>query len=313
LRSSPLFWAYIALAAVCFFWGTTYLGIRIALESFPPLVLVSLRYLLSGTLLVIGALVFKARLPRGRELWSTALFGVLTIGIGNGCLAFAEERIPSGLAALFITTSPFWMVGLEALVPGGERLHPPMIGGMIIGLLGAVLLVLPQGLGHIDAKVLTGFALLQFGCAGWSFGSILQRRSTTTVHPVVSGAIQQVATGLVYAIPAMVQSHPIHWNARGIWALLYLVTFGAIVGYSAYVYALDRLPVALVSIYNYINPIVAVTLGWLFYREPFGRRELIAMLLILAGVALVKKFSPSHAPQEEKKSLELMAESPGRE
>lgn len=292
MRSHPLFRAYLALAAVCFFWGTTYLAIRMALESLPPLMLVGLRYTISGSLLLLIAFFAKAHLPSGRELAYTALFGVIIIGIGNGCLAFAEEWIPSGLAALFITTSPFWMVGMEALIPGGERLHAPTLVGMLVGLAGTALLVAPNAIQQgIGGPSLKGFLLLQFGCCGWGFGSILQRRHETKAHPVVSGAVQQLATGLVFLGPAfLTKTQPIHWTPRSTAALAYLVTFGAIIGYSAYLYALDKLPVSVVSIYFYVNPVVAVFLGWLFYNERIGWREIVSMLVIFAGVALVKRY-----------------------
>ncbi len=287
----PQFRAYAALVAVCFFWGTTYLGIRIALESVPPLILVATRYMLSGALMLGWAAATKKHIPRGREFWITARNGVIILGVGNGCLAFAEEWIPSGLAAIFITLSPFWMIGLDALVPGGERLHAPTIAGMLIGLGGVAFLVAPAVEGRVDPGILAGFLTLQLGCAGWAFGSILQRRQETRAHPIISGAVQQLATGLVMAIPALlVPERHTHWTMRGALAVLYLVVFGSIVGYSAYIYALNTLPVALVSVYNYINPIVAVILGWLFYREHFGLRELIAMAIIFAGVATVKRF-----------------------
>src|SRR5579885_2531968 len=112
----------MALGAVCFFWGTTYLGIRMALESFPPATLVCVRYLLSGSILTVGALVTKSRLPKGRELLYTSLFGVIIIGIGNGALVFAEQWVPSGLAAMYITTAPFWMIGIAVLF-GDDRLQ----------------------------------------------------------------------------------------------------------------------------------------------------------------------------------------------
>jgi drug/metabolite transporter (DMT)-like permease len=119
----------------------------------------------------------------------------------------------------------------------------------------------------------------------------LQRRHVTKAHPVVSGAVQQLATGLVFMGPALLtKTQPIHWTPRSIAAVLYLVTFGSVVGYSAYLYALDKLPVSVVSIYNYVNPVVAVFLGWLFYREKIGLRELLAMLVIFAGIALVKRY-----------------------
>jgi drug/metabolite transporter (DMT)-like permease len=300
LRRNPYFKAYLALIAVCFFWGTTYLGIRISLESFPPFALVAIRFLLSGSILLAAALAKGALLPRGSDLGVAFLSGVLILGIGNGALVFAELRIPSGLAGLIITISPFWMVGLEALLPGGVRLHWPTIFGMFIGLSGAALLVLPDILGHsLNQNILIGFLILQVGIACWSLGSILQKRQESKAHPIVTGAIHQLAAGLA-ATPfaLLVPEHPIVWSWRGTLGILYLVMFGSIVGYSAYVYALDRLPVAVVSIYPYINSIVAVMLGWLFYREPFGAVEAIAMVIIFAGVGVVKRqsFSRTLAP-----------------
>lgn len=265
-----------------------------ALESFSPVQLVAQRYVVSGLVLLAAARIRGAHLPSGRELWLTSLFGIITLGIGNGCLAFAEEIIPSGLAALFITTSPFWMVGVEALLPGGERLHGPTIIGMLVGLGGTLLLVAPSAFqSGFSGPVLKGFLILQVGCCGWAIGSIAQRRHTTQAHAVVSGAVQQLATGVVYLVPAMLlKQPPVHWTARGVGAVVYLILFGSIVGYSAYIYVMEKLPVSLASVYNYVNPVVAVFLGWLFYREPFGMRELGAMAVIFAGVALVKRFSP---------------------
>jgi len=282
---------------VCFFWGTTYLGIRIAVESFSPATLMCLRYLISGGALLAGALWSGAHLPRGRELWLTAGYGLLTIGVGTGCLSVAEQWIPSGLAALFVTTSPFWMVGVEALAPGGERLHAPTVGGMLVGFAGVAFLVSasPGSVETGQGSVAGAFLLLQLGCSGWATGSIGQRKLNSRAHPFVSGAVQQLATGLAYAIPAFLQPRPAHWTTRGIGALLYLATFGGIVGYSAYVFAVDRLPVAIATIYNYVNPVIAVALGWLFYREPFGMREAVAMLIIFAGVAIVKRTAGTSA------------------
>lgn len=276
---------------MCFFWGTTYLGIRMALESFPPLKLVALRFLISGGLMLLLARISGAHLPSGRELWLTALNGVVVLGVGNGALTYAETWIPSGMAALFITTSPFWLVGIEAAMPGGERLRARVIGGMLIGSAGAALLVAPGALGEgFGSDVVKGFLTLQVGCFSWSLGSILQRRQPSKAHPVVSGAVQQLAAGLAFLFPALLaREHPVHWSLRGGGALLYLVAFGSIVGYSAYIYAMDRLPVAIVSIYTFINPVVAVILGWLFYREPFGKLEAWAMAVIFLGVAIVKK------------------------
>jgi drug/metabolite transporter (DMT)-like permease len=293
LTSHPKFKAYVALGAVYFFWGTTYLGIRMALESFPPIKLVALRFLMSGSALLLVARLTGAHLPKGRELWLTALFGLFALGGGNGALVFAEQWIPSGTAALFITTSPFWMVGMSALMPGGERLYLPTLTGILVGFGGVLVMVAPAAFGApAGGLLLKGFIWLQFGCFFWCLGALLQRRQPTKAHPVVSGAVQQLAVGIAF-LPAalMVPEHPIHWSSKGVLAALYLVTFGSIVGYSAFVYAMEHLPVAIVSTYNYVNPVVAVFLGWLFYREPFGWRERVAMTTVFTGVALVKYYS----------------------
>jgi drug/metabolite transporter (DMT)-like permease len=269
-----------------------------SLESFPPLVLIAARFLISGSILLAAAWARGAQLPSGKELWHAALSGVLILTIGNGCLTFAELRVASGLAGLITTLSPFWLVGIEAWMPGGERLHPPTIFGMIIGCAGVALLVSSGlGAGEFSRTALDGFLILQVGTVSWCFGSIYQRQRNVAAHPFVVGAVQQVAAGLA-ALPfaLLASSHQIQWSVRGITALFYLVIFGSIVGYSAYAYALDRLPVAVVSIYSYVNSVVAVILGWLFYREAFGLREAAAMAVIFAGVALVKWQSSKAAP-----------------
>jgi drug/metabolite transporter (DMT)-like permease len=299
LRHHPLFRPYLALLAVCFFWGTTYLGIRMSLETFPPLMLVSVRYILSGSILLLFARARGIYLPRGRELGAACFSGLLVLGIGNGALVFSEVIIPSGIAGLIVTMSPFWMVGAEALLPGGERLHAPTIGAMAVGLAGACLLFTPDAGPHaVDRNLVNGFLMLQVGMAGWAFGSIYQRRKAGRAHPVVAGGVQQLAAGLMLLPFVLLIPQPaIHWSTRGVSALLYLVCFGSLVGYSAYVYAMDRLPVAIVSVYPYVNAIVAVWLGWLFYREKFGWREAGAMGVIFASVALVKRYSvPSKPP-----------------
>jgi drug/metabolite transporter (DMT)-like permease len=293
LRNHPQFKAYFALACVCVFWGTTYLGIRVALESFSPVSLMGIRYTISGGVMLIVARAMGAHLPRGRELWETALFGVFALGLGTFSLSWAELTIPSGLAALFCTTSPFWMVGIEALMPGGERLHGPTIFGMLVGLSGVVFLVARSAFelhGPAPAMV-TAFVILQLGLGAWALGSILQRKQVSKAHPFVSGAVQQLATGLTFLTASLLLHSRMTWTPRGIGAVLYLAAFGGIVGYSAFVYSMAHLPIAVASLYNYVNPSVAVALGWLFYREPFGVRESIAMVIIFGGVAIVKRQS----------------------
>lgn len=293
--------AWGALAAVYFFWGTTYVGIRMALESFPALTLIGVRFTISGIILLAAAWLRGAHLPRGRDLRIAAFTGILALGGGTGGLVIAEQWVPSGLAALLITASPFWMVGIEAALPGGERLHRPVVAGMLVGGAGVALLAFPgNGIGGLGPLAIRGLLVLQFANAAWAYASIYQRRQPIKAHPVVTGAVQQLAAGLLFLVLASVWNEPWRPSTRGIAAILYLVIFGSIVGYSAYIYALMHLPVAIVSTYAYVNPIVAVTLGWLFYREHFGALEAVSMAVIFAGVMIVKRY----APHERKKAAE---------
>jgi drug/metabolite transporter (DMT)-like permease len=279
--------AWIALAAVSFFWGTTFLAIRISIETLPPAFVICTRFILSGVILLVIAKLRGAHLPTGRELWVACGCGVLVLGIGNAAAVYAEQIIPSGLASLFVTITPFWIVGFEALL-GGEALHGPTILGMAIGFGGTALLLLPSA-GSANHSTLIGFLIVEVGAVGWALGSVYQRRQTTKTHPIITGAVQQLAAGLAYIpIVLFVPEGPIVYSQRSVLALLYLVIFGSIIGYSAFIIAMDRLPVAIASVYPYFNALVAMWLGWLFFREPFGPREWLAMLIIFSGVAIVR-------------------------
>ncbi len=297
----PLFIPYAALASVCFFWGTTYVAIKMALEMFPPIVLVAARFLISGGALLLYAKLRGDIFPPRPLLIRTSLNGAITLGIANGCVVFAETFIPSGMAALFITTTPFWMTFTEAIIPGGVPLHRPTILGMLVGFMGVAVLIGPDALSHNpDLSLFWGFLLLQFGNFGWSTGSILQKRLPPASSPWITGGLQQLTVGLIYLIPVLILQPTLHEvSSRGVGAFIYLIIFGSFVGYSSYIIALQRLPVAIVSIFTYVNPIVAVILGWLIYREAFGWRETLAMGIIFLGVWLVKRFSVPSRPVKD--------------
>ncbi len=282
--------SYGSLAAVSWLWGTTYLAIRIGNETLPVAFFLSARFLLSGAVMVITCRGRRAYLPHGRELVETMLAGVMTLGVGNGCLILAEHYIPSGIAALFVATTPFWMVGIESLFPGGEPIHKPTLAGLAVGFTGCALLLGPE-LVHsgFASNYWKGFLAVQVGAFGWSLGSVYNRNRPRQAHSFVNGAFQQLGAGLA-AVPLALALHngPILWTGRSAGAFFYLVVFGSILGFSAFVYALDHLPLSIATLYSYINPVVAAWLGWLFYREPFGAREAAAMGVIFLGIALVK-------------------------
>lgn len=283
-----------------FFWGTTYLGIRVALESYPPLLLVCFRFCLSGAAMLALCLAFRQKMPAWRgALWSMA-HGMLILGVGNMALTSAELYVPSSFAALIIAMSPFWLVGLESLMPAGEPLRKSTLVGMGIGLAGVALLMVPGMVAHgLAGGEWKGFLILQVGIFSWTFGSVVQKRHETGAPPLVNAAFQQLGAGLMYVAPALFWPQPaVVWDAKGLLAMGYLVVFGSIVGYSSYIYALSHMPVSLVSIYPYLNVVVAAVLGWAAYREPFGAKQAASMLMIFLGVAVVKRFSPKPAARE---------------
>jgi drug/metabolite transporter (DMT)-like permease len=286
--------AYFAWIAVCLVWGTTYLGIRISLESIPPALMGGIRWTLAGGLLALYLIVRGQPLPPPSRWGRLFLLGFLMLGLGNGGVVFAEQWIPSGLAAVIVATSPFWMAGVEAFMSDGERLHPRVIVGLIVGFSGIVLLVWPDlSLGSASSRgFLAGVIACQIACIGWSIGSAYSKRygGGSGDEVIAMTAYQMLAGGLIMTVAGTLLGEwsQLHFTARTTTSLLYLVTAGAIGGFVAYTYALRHLPVSFVSLYAYINPVIAVALGVIVLDEPFTWRMGIAAALVFTGVAIVR-------------------------
>ena len=279
---------------VCLIWGTTYLAIRISLETIPPLLMAAVRWIVAGGLLILLLHLRGERLPARREWPSLAVLGVLLLGFGNGAVVWAEQTVPSGLTAVLVATSPFWMVGMDALMPEGERLTVRRTLGLIVGFCGIVMLVWPEirvgGSGH---AFLGGVVSAQVACVGWAVGSSYARKRGRGLakeeNVLATAAFEMLFGGIVLLGAALVMHEPerLSFTTRTASALLYLIFFGAIGGFSAYAYALKHLPIATVSLYAYVNPIIAVILGILILREPFNVRMLLAAAVVFVGIALV--------------------------
>lgn len=293
--------ALAAWLAVCFFWGTTYLAIRVGVQHMPPLLFNGLRVLAAG-LVLLGILRARGEtLPAGKDWFHLGIVGAALLGVGNGLVAWAAQWVPSGLAAVSVATTPFWMVGVETLRPGGERPTWHGLVGLLLGCVGMALLVAPRlQTAHVDMGVLLGFAGLQVACASWSAGSIYSRYRPVPVAPLMGAAAQMIVGGAVVSLVGTFLGEwgKMAWTFPGLLAFLYLLVFGSIVGYSAYIYALQKLPVSTVSLYAYINPVIAVALGWALLHETLTWRELTATAVILAGVAVVR-MAPPRAPNGE--------------
>jgi drug/metabolite transporter (DMT)-like permease len=294
--------AYFAWAAVCFIWGTTYLGIKISLETIPPFVLGGLRFTVAGLALALVRLLQGKQMPSARGLLDAAIAGTLLLGFGNGGVVWAEQYVPSGLAAVLVAAVAFWMVGVEAIIPGGERLSRRSFVGLLIGFSGIVILVWPDLL--TGGKAGWGFALgvlaLQLACFGWALGSSYARRRRTAQDDLITtSAFQMFFGGAVMLILATATGEWSHvaFNVRTGSAMLYLFAVGSLIGFVAYIYALGHLSTSFVSLYAYVNPVVAVLLGSLILDEPFGWRLIVSVAIILAGITIVTRKGTGGARQ----------------
>jgi drug/metabolite transporter (DMT)-like permease len=285
--------AWFAWIAVCLIWGTTYFGIRVSLETMPPMLMGGLRWTLAGGLLAAYMLGRGEPLPRGPELRSAMLLGFLMLVLGNGGVVWAEMYVPSGLAAVVIASSPFWMAGVEALQPDGERITWNSAVGLLVGFSGIVLLIWPELMhgGPAGRGFLYGMVALQIACLGWSIGSSYSKRHGRNANVFSATAAQMLAGGLMMLLLGTVRGEwgALAFSTRSASAFIYLATIGAIGGFVAYTYALRHLPVSLVSLYAYINPIIAVALGVALLGEPFTSRMAVAAALVFAGVAIVRR------------------------
>jgi drug/metabolite transporter (DMT)-like permease len=278
--------------AVCLIWGTTYLGIRISLESMPPFLMGGLRWSIAGSLLALYLRARGTALPPPSRWPSIALLGFLLLGLGNGGVVIAEQWITSGLTAVLVATSPFWMAFVEGSMKDGERLRPAGVIGLLIGFSGILLLVWPDLTLEPAGQrgFLGGIIAVQVACVGWSLGSSYSRRQKRSENVLGTTALQMLAGGIMMTAAGTVRGEwsDLFFTPRTAWALGYLSTIGAVGGFVAYTYALRHLSVSFVSLYAYINPVIAVALGVLLLNEPFDSRMATAAALVFAGVAIVR-------------------------
>ena len=218
--------------------------------------------------------------------------GFLLLGLGNGGVVFAEQWVPSGLAAVLVATSPFWMAAVEASLKDGERLTARAVAGLAIGFSGILVLVWPDlTVGRTDGKFLAGVIALQIASFGWALGSAYSRRHARHDHILGTTALQMLAGGIIMLAAGSLRGEwpQLFFTTRTAVSLFYLSTLGAIGGFVAYTYALRHLNVSFVSLYAYINPVIAVALGVTLLGEPFDARMATAALLVFVGVTIVRR------------------------
>ena len=282
----------VAFAAVYVVWGSTYLAIRIGVESFPPLILAGLRHVVVGILLY-PIFRYKTGIRPNAIHWRTAIVaGALLLFVGNGGVSWAEQTVPSGITALLVATVSLWLVVVDWLRPGGVRPVPRVTMGLLMGFAGMALLVGPAHLGGSERVDPWGAAVLVVASLAWACGSIYSKHGGMPSSPMLGVAMQSFAGGVILLIVALItgEFRELHVGAISVrsWlALVYLIVFGSGIGFSAYIYIIHKSTAARVSTYAFVNPVVALFLGWLIAGETITLRTVIAAAVILTAVILV--------------------------
>jgi drug/metabolite transporter (DMT)-like permease len=281
-----------AFGALYIVWGSTYLAIRHAVTTLPPFLMTGVRFLVSGAVLFAWARSHGAERPRPIHWRSTAIVGFLLLACGNGAVVWSEQWVPSGLVALLVSTMPLWMVMFEALRPGGSRPAPRAVAGIVLGFAGLMLLIGPTGVPSAGEVDLLRAGVLLAGSILWAAGSIYSRAATLPASSLLTTGMQMLTGGVACVIVGLVMGEagrfdPERVSRASVLAWLYLVTFGSLVGFTAFAWLLRVSTPARVSTYSYVNPVVAVFLGWALLNEPVTPRMLAAAAVIVAAVVLI--------------------------
>src|SRR4026209_670969 len=283
---------WIALLALYIVWGSTYLAIRFAVDTIPPFLQAGLRFLISGLILVIWRRAAGDEMPSLKQWRSLAIVGTLLLLGGNGLVSFAEQRIASGVAALIIGTVPLWLVLIEAIRPGGVRPSWRALIGLIVGFGGIYLLIGPSELtGKFQFDILGTLTLITAAFL-WSLGSIYSRSAELPKSALMTTGAEMLAGSIPICIVSILFGE---WKSFSFaqvsvqsWlALLYLITFGSMIGFVAYIWLLQNAPVSLVATYAYVNPLVAVILGSWLAPEALTGRTLVAAGIIIGSVVFI--------------------------
>ena len=280
----------IAFAAVYIIWGSTYLAILFAIETLPPFLMVGTRFLVAGTIMYVWLRARGAPRPRAIQWRTAAIVGILMPVLGTGVVVWAEQKVPSGIAALLVAIEPLWIVLIQWGMRDGKRPSWMVIAGVAIGLGGLYLLVNPVGDGQ--QRNLVAEAILLLAALSWAAGSIYSKHAPKFESKFLGTGMEMLVAGVILITAGLATGEASHFSiaatsAKSWLALLYLITFGSIIAYTAYVWLVRTVAPTLVSTYAFVNPVVAVILGWVFAREPLNARTIVAAAIIVGAVALI--------------------------
>lgn len=284
--------AYLALAAVCIIWGTTYLALRIGVTQFPPFLFSMFRFLAAGPILITFMLaVGKASWPARKVLFDQAVCGLFMVTLGISMVGWAEVYISSGVAAIICSMMPIWTVLINVIVTKDEKPNWLIIVGLATGLAG-IIMIFGEHLTEFSNSNYTKGIILTFAAnLCWAIGSIYIKKKNQNSNPFLNAGLQMFFGGL-FLIPfslVLDDYSKIQWNKEVIGSLIYMIMIGSVAAYACYSYAIKKLPMTLVSLYAYINPIVAVILGWLILNEKLNFQIGLAIIVTIAGIYLVNR------------------------
>lgn len=282
---------YLALVAICFIWGTTYLAIRIGVQEFPVFLFSGLRFVIAGAVICAYYFAKGYKIPPAKDLKNLAISGIaISIG-GNLLLCFAEKTIPSGIASIINAGFPFWIVIFSRMMMPEEKITSTVITGLFIGFFGQLMIFYDQLKFLAEPAFVTGITLAFCAVIGGAFGSVHMKKHSVHANPVFGGGIQMLIAGTISSLIGAGVGEKIPVNAStNVWiSFIYLIVFGSIIAYSCFCYALSVLPATLVTIYCYINPIVAIFLGYVILDEPITWKVITAMVITIVGVYIIKR------------------------
>ena len=300
---------WLALLALYIVWGSTYLGIKVAIETIPPFFHASIRFLISGMILVIWQRSAGHALPTRKQWVSAAIIGTLLLLGGNGLVSWAEQFIPSGIAALIIGSMPMFLVVAEALRPNGVKPTWRAIIGLLIGFVGIFILVWPAEISGSSTKLNTfGVIALLGACVTWASGSVYSKTADLPKSSLMNTGAQMLMGSFSLLIVSLLTGELHGWDiaavsSRSIYGLTYLILVGSLVGFASYGWLLQNAPISLVATYAYVNPIVAVFLGNWIGNEPLEPRIWIAAAIIIGSVIFINTGSKPQIKKEAKEQL----------
>jgi drug/metabolite transporter (DMT)-like permease len=283
-----------AFAAVYIIWGSTYLAIGVAVNTIPPFFMLAARYTIAGFLLFVFCLLKGEKVPSFKTFMTIGAGGVLMIFLGNGGVTVAEQYLPTGLTAIIVATVPLWMVMLDKRHWHFYFTNKIIIAGFLIGFAGVLMLFAGKGTADFTAAPmkLAGFFILIIGSIGWAAGSLYSKYKKVAGSTTMKAAVQMLSAGLFSFVVGLLTNEQkgftiSHVSLQSIEAISYLISMGSLVGYMSYIWLLSVLPASRVGTYAYVNPVIAVFLGWLFLNETITVQQVVALFIILSGVILV--------------------------